>query len=71
MDVRKKSAIAIAGLGFAGVTAFTLGPAVAANAQTAPTTSSHGTVTMAQGCWDGDCGWGYWDDDDWGWYGDW
>jgi hypothetical protein len=69
MDIRKKSAITIAGLGFAGMTAFTLGPAVAANAQTAPA-SSHSTVTAAQGCWGDDCGWG-WDDDDWGWYGDW
>lgn len=73
MRIPKRIAIALSGLAFAGSTALTLGAALPASAQTAPTTakatSSH-VVTQWGWGWDDDWGWGGgWDD--WGWGGGW
>ena len=85
MRIRTRMAGAIAGTAFAGLAALAVGAAAPAGAQqlrpaaqtvTTAAASAPAQATIAQHCWDGDCGWGYWDDDDWGggwdsWYGGW
>jgi hypothetical protein len=72
MKIRTRMAGAIAGTAFAGLTALAVGTAVPAGAQqlqpsTQTVSAAPQQATLAQGCWDDDCG-GGWDDgwDSWG-----
>jgi hypothetical protein len=83
MKIRTRMAGAVAGTAFAGLTALAVGTAAPAGAQqlqpsTQTVSAAPQQATVAQHCWDGDCG-GGWDDDGWdswgggwdSWYGGW
>jgi hypothetical protein len=72
MRIRTRIAAAMAGTACAGFTALGVGTAAPAGAQQlSPVAQASSAApqhaTIAQNCWDGDCGWGWDDDDDWGW----